>query len=318
MPILKLAHAVHTLDNRVLLPAGAELTEETVESLIVSSEHALPQTGSLLHHASVKEDLLHFLSQPPYHVIFADQIQAAEVLDLIDSVDVVAPVLQSLDYFKQHDFDTYRHILVVSALSTLLAKDLVSDHQDRIHEVATGPAHDLGKICVPLQILKKTSPLTKTERNILKQHTASGYVLLSYYLKNSKSLAGKVARDHHERRNASGYPRAIPLTDPMVEIVTVCDVYDALISPRPYRPVSYDNRTALEEITGMAERNEIGWEAVKALVALNRKTRPDYTECSVSLEKRGAPPPRNAYGVTAEDATPSSPPVSGKERKSLE
>jgi HD-GYP domain-containing protein (c-di-GMP phosphodiesterase class II) len=46
----------------------------------------------------------------------------------------------------------------------------------------------------------------------------------------------------------------------MVEIIVACDVYDALVSPRPYRPVSYDNRTALEEIINMAEKNQIGWE----------------------------------------------------------
>jgi HD-GYP domain-containing protein (c-di-GMP phosphodiesterase class II) len=255
----------------------------------------------VLRHASVKEDLLHFLNQPPYHVIFADQRHVAEVLDLIDAVEVIVPVLQSLDYFKQHDFNTYRHILVVSALSTLLAKDVVPDYQDRIHEAATGPAHDFGKICVPLHILKKADPLTRSERNILKQHTVAGYVLLTYYFKDSQGLAAKVARDHHERKDASGYPRGISLKDPMVEIVTVCDIYDALISPRPYRPIAYDNRTALEEITAMCERNEIGWEVVKALVARNRKDRPHYSDCLVSREKRGAPPPGNVHGITAEE-----------------
>jgi HD-GYP domain-containing protein (c-di-GMP phosphodiesterase class II) len=282
-----------------LLPAGTVLSRETLEDLISSSETTPHQTGSLLRHASVKEDLLHFLNQPPYNVIFADQEQIAEILYLMDTVDVVVPLLQSLDYFKQHDFNTYCHILVVSALSTLLVKDLVSDHQDRIHEVATGPAHDFGKICVPLHILKKADPLSQTERSILKQHTAAGYVLLSYYLKDSQSLAAKVARDHHERKDASGYPRGISLEDPMVEIVTVCDVYDALISSRPYRRVPYDNRTALEEITGMAERNEIGWEVVKALVARNRKAKPHYSDCLVSPEKRGTPPTGNVYGLTA-------------------
>lgn len=296
-----LTHPVCTLDNRLLLPAGTVLSGETLEALISSSQAIPHQTGSVLRHASVKEDLVHFLNQPPYNIIFADQKQIAEVLDLIDGVDVVVPVLQSLDYFKQHDFNTYHHILVVSALSTLLAKDLVSDYPDRIREGATGPAHDFGKICVPLHILKKADPLTRAERNILKEHTVAGYVLLSYYLKDSQSLAGKVARDHHERKDASGYPRGILLKDPMVEIVTACDIYDALISSRPYRPVPYDNRTALEEITAMAERNEIGWDVVKALVARNRKTKPYYSECSVSHEKRGTPPRDNVYGITASE-----------------
>ena len=301
-----LTRPVYTLHNRLLLPAGTVLSEETLEALISSSEAKPRQTGSVLHHASVKKDLVRFLNEPPYNVIFSDQEDIAEALDLIGTVDVIVPVLQSLDYFKQHDFNTYRHILVVSALSTLLAQDLVSDHRDRIHEAATVPAHDFGKVCVPLHILKKADPLTRSERNILKEHTAAGYVLLSYYLKDNQSLAAKVARDHHERKDASGYPRGILLEDPMVEIVTACDVYDALISPRPYRPVPYDNRTALEELTWMAQRNEIGEAVVKALVARNRKTKPHYSECSVSHEKRGIPPPGNVYGLTAKEDNHSS------------
>ena len=89
--------------------------------------------------------------------------------------------------------------------------------------------------------------------------------------------------------------------DRMVEIVTVSDVYDALISSRPYRPIAYDNRTALEEITAMAERNEIGWNVVRALVARNRKSKPHHSECEVSVEKRGISPPGNVYGVIVEE-----------------
>ena len=217
------------------------------------------------------------------------------------SVRIVVPVLQSLDYFKKHDFHTYRHILTVSALSTLLAKDLLSDHQDLIREAATGPTHDFGKVCVPLHILKKSQPLTRRERSILKHHTAAGHILLSYYLKDNHNLAARVARDHHERKDASGYPRGIRLMDRMVEIVTVSDVYDALISSRPYRPIAYDNRTALEEITAMAERNEIGWNVVRALVARNRKSKPHHSECEVSVEKRGTSPPGSVYGVIVEE-----------------
>jgi HD-GYP domain-containing protein (c-di-GMP phosphodiesterase class II) len=86
----------------------------------------------------------------------------------------------------------------------------------------------------------------------------------------------------------------------MVEIVAICDIYDALTSRRPYRPVSFDNRTALEEITKMAEKNEVSWEVVQALVAHNRKGKPHFTECSISLDKRGVTPPNNLYGIRAD------------------
>jgi HD-GYP domain-containing protein (c-di-GMP phosphodiesterase class II) len=87
----------------------------------------------------------------------------------------------------------------------------------------------------------------------------------------------------------------------MVEIVAVCDIYDALVSPRPYRPVSYDNRSALEEIVTMAEQKQLRWKVVRALIALNRKSKPHPRNCLISLEKRGAPPPDNQYGMIAKE-----------------
>ena len=113
-------------------------------------------------------------------------------------------------------------------------------------------------------------------------------------------LAAIVARDHHEKKNGSGYPRGIELKDLLVEIIAACDVYDALVSPRPYRPVSFDNRSALEEITSRAQRNEINWEVVKLLIAYNRKNNNGQLKTNISLEKRGAEPPGNIYGKIAE------------------
>ena len=85
----------------------------------------------------------------------------------------------------------------------------------------------------------------------------------------------------------------------MVEIVAVSDIYDALVSPRPYRPLSYDNRSALEEIVTMAEQTQLRWKVVKALIALNRKNKPHPRDCVISREKRGTPPPDNNFGMTA-------------------
>ena len=303
MVALKIDYPIHTLDNRELLPAGTLLSEEIMEALISSQHRALSETRSLLEYGSVKQDFLDFFRVPPYHAMLHGQKEVADFLKLAESIHSILPVLQSLDYFKQYDPYTYRHVLVVFVLSTLLAEDLLPNHRNPIRETAAGAAHDLGKICVPLEILRKSDPLTRTERGVLEHHTVTGYVLLNYYFRGTQSLSAKIARDHHERRDGSGYPRGIALADRMVEIVAVSDIYDALISKRPYRPVAYDNRTALEEIATMAERNQIGWDMVKALVARHRKDKPHYSTITLSAEKRGAPPPRNMYGVIAREDT---------------
>ena len=300
---LALCHPIFTLDNQFLFPSGTLLTEEALDTVVRSYWDHPSQTQSLLLYGSVKEDYLNLLSSAPYAAIFSDKKQVDELFSILEGIHLATPILDSLDYFKQQDFYTYAHVLMVFALSTLLAKDLVPNYQERIRLSATGPTHDIGKICVPLHILKKTTPLTKAERSIIHHHATAGYVLLSYYLKDIRHLAGKVALDHHERKDASGYPRGILLGDSMVEITAVSDIYDALIIPRPYRSSPYDNRTALEEITEMAKENKIGWDVVKALIAHNRKTKPHYGEIIISAERRGTPPSHSVYGMTAEGET---------------
>jgi HD-GYP domain-containing protein (c-di-GMP phosphodiesterase class II) len=225
------------------------------------------------------------------------------MLKFMERIFTILPTLESLYYFKQYDNYTYLHILKVFALSTLLSQTLVENYQNLIRESMSGPIHDLGKICIPLKILKKTNPLTRTERGIIEHHTSAGYVLLSYYLKDSDSFLAKVAKEHHERRDGSGYPLGISVTDQMLEIIMVSDIYDALISTRPYRGTAYDNRTALEELTRMAAEGKLEWDAVKALVACNRSTKPHYKECIVSTEERGKSPKDNRYGIINEEGS---------------
>ncbi|MFH1843281.1 MAG: HD domain-containing phosphohydrolase [bacterium] len=299
MRLPKLINAVTSVDGQELLPAGSEITPAILDKLIRSYPQPLPAPQSMLEHGDIAGDLETFLQSEPYSRIFADEETTTIVKTLMGEVRLPPAVLQSLDYFKANDPYTYRHIMLVFAISTRLILDFVSDSQDLISEATTGPTHDFGKICMPLSILTKSSPLTETERSILQQHTLAGYVLLAYYFQDSNHLAARVALDHHEKRDGSGYPRGIALEDRIVEIVAVSDVYDALISPRPYRGASYDNRTALEEITCLAQDGKFDVEVVRALIACNRSSRPSPADCYVSDEQRGTPPSESCYGQTA-------------------
>lgn len=298
---LKIHFPVYTLDNQLLFPSDSNLNKETLDSIIESQKENLYNAYPLLLYGSVKEDCLGFLDNPPYRSIFSDKKHINNIIKILEKVNLSIPLLQSLDYFKQYDFYTYAHIIMVFALSTLLAEDMIPDYKDCIRLLETGPTHDIGKICVPLNILKKTTPLTKKERDFIEHHTIAGYVLLSYYYRDLQHLACEVALNHHERKDCSGYPRGILLNDPMIEIIAVSDIYDALIKPRPYRPTAYDNRAALEEITKMAEQNRIGWDGVKALIAHNRRSKANYREIKVSRERRSAPPSQNVYGILADN-----------------
>lgn len=300
MTEMLLQYPVNTLDGTCLLEAGTLLNDQVLSEIAERRDEGYV-SQPLMQFATVESDLAKLLSKPPYHELFLHTEKISLLLEWMRAVHLVPACLDTLVYFRQHDFYTYRHILMVFALTTLLAHDLLPDSQSRLREALASPIHDIGKICVPLEILKKSTPLTRSELNFLEHHTLAGSVLLCYYLQDADHFAVRVARDHHERKNGSGYPRGISDLDPLVEIIIVSDIYDALVSPRPYRPVCYDNRTAIEEITRLAEAGEIGWYAVKALVAHHRHMPFTPEKIWVSSEKRGLSPPGNLYRLIVDD-----------------
>ena len=296
MPGYRLTHAVMDYKQRPLLAAGTRLTTQVMQSLVSGNDVLVP-TCRLLDYRKVRLDMRSFFKAPPYDVIFHGTHRKQTLLAIAGKVVMPKPLLESLYHFRELDFYTYRHTLLVFALSILIARELIDDKDTLGQEVLAGPTHDIGKLCTPLAILTKKTPLTAAEHEHLRHHALAGYVLLSYYFRDLEILAAEVARDHHERKDGSGYPLGISIDNLMIDIIMVSDVYDALISPRPYRPVSYDNRTALEEITHQAATGIISETVARVLVALNRRSQPHFSQCDISAERRGIPPSKNVYGV---------------------
>lgn len=286
-----------------LLPAGTILTEAVMADLAAAGRKRAWSSAPFLEHGTVGSDLKGLLRIGAYQEVFTRSSDSEVILRELSRVVIPMPVLRSLDYFREHDFYTYRHILMVAALAALITRDLVpADRQEQIPALVS-PIHDGGKTCVPLRVLKKRSALTRPELAHLHHHAVAGYVQLAYYYGDADAFPARIARDHHERRNGSGYPLGKTEVDPLIEIIAACDIFDALISPRPYRKASYDRRTALEEISRLAHAGALGMESVQGLVALNRSDRPHFSAVSISLENRGLPPVENCYGIIAESET---------------
>ena len=97
--------------------------------------------------------------------------------------------------------------------------------------------HDVGKVGIPDEILLKPAKLDPAEWTKMKTHTTIGASILSGSKSALVQMAEQIARSHHERWDGTGYPQGlkgeeIPLT---ARICAVCDVFDALLSPRPYK-----------------------------------------------------------------------------------
>jgi HD-GYP domain-containing protein (c-di-GMP phosphodiesterase class II) len=293
-------YPVYDLENQLLVSEGSELSHDFMDDFRRKTRKSYP-AAPLLEYGDIKKDLLHQFTIPPYNVIFSHENTKARAFELLAHVAMPLPIFQIMDYFRKNDYHTYRHMLIISALTAPILDYLDPNRCLQGEEYSHfGPLHDLGKFTVPLAILLKKTPLTSRELDLLRQHTVAGYVLVSHYLKYHPSLSSVIALDHHERRNGTGYSRGIEQRNLAVEVTAVCDIYDALIAQRPYRPIAYDNRTALEELTSMARQGVISWEPVQVLVAYNRQKRTEVEAISISMERRGVPPKQNVYGILAD------------------
>jgi putative nucleotidyltransferase with HDIG domain len=117
----------------------------------------------------------------------------------------------------------------------------------RLRELAIGGLlHDIGKLSTPSEILQKPGALDEAERAVIAKHPIAGVRLLGE-LGGFSPTVRRLVRDHHERLDGSGYPNALRDDELQLDarILAVCDVYDALISPRVYRgPWSHEQAMA--------------------------------------------------------------------------
>ena len=160
------------------------------------------------------------------------------------------------------DEDTGNHIERIRLYSKLIAEELykrgerpLEINQKFIDDIyITSVLHDIGKEGIPDNVLFKPDKLNSEEYNIIKNHTLIGYKTIESLISKSQrkttlSMAGEIARSHHENWDGSGYPDGlngedIPLS---ARIVALADFYDALVSKRVYKE-SWTHDDVVKEI----------------------------------------------------------------------
>jgi HD-GYP domain-containing protein (c-di-GMP phosphodiesterase class II) len=171
--------------------------------------------------------------------------RAAELVAAEESF--LGPRVRALtNLLAQRDTSTEEHTRRV-ALRAVQVGEQLGLSPGRLRTLAGGGLlHDIGKLSVPDTILKKPGPLTKEEYEVVRLHAERGYALLGE-LGGFDAGVRRLVRDHHERLDGSGYPQALEGNEIDLEtrILGVCDVYDALVSPRVYRP-AWSHAQAIE------------------------------------------------------------------------
>jgi putative nucleotidyltransferase with HDIG domain len=164
-------------------------------------------------------------------------------------VEAVGAVVTAAD---ARDHETAGHSFRVALYAVALAKAM-GIRGDELKALEWGALlHDVGKMVVPDEILRKSGPLTEEEWLIMKQHPGWGYEMLAE-VRFLQPAAIDVVYSHHERWDGQGYPRGlageqIPL---VARIFAVVDAYDALTSDRPYRRAC-SHQNALNELRRVA------------------------------------------------------------------
>jgi putative two-component system response regulator len=136
------------------------------------------------------------------------------------------------------DDDTGVHIIRIGYLAEALALRLGESRSYASLLRKAAPMHDIGKIGIPDNVLKKAGSLDATERQTMNQHPKMGAEILGRSRIDVFQLAAEVALTHHERFDGKGYPHQLAGTDIPLSgrITAVVDFFDALTMDRVYRP----------------------------------------------------------------------------------
>lgn len=253
-----LARSIYTETGTVLVGTGVELTQRMLnrlksknitslyiqdkrtEDIIVEtviSESTRREAMSIIH--DTFRTVSHFPNK--WQQVFSDksfgrqlrQVMAAvadELKGCRSAMNLMADACAYDNYIFSHSFN-------VALYSTALAMKTGFSEKDVLEIGIGGMLHDIGKMHVPDEVLKKPGRLTTEEFELMKKHTEYGFEMLRRQ-EDIPLLAAHCAFQHHERWDGSGYPRRLKREEihPFGRLMAVADVFDALTSHRVYRP----------------------------------------------------------------------------------
>ena len=173
--------------------------------------------------------------------------------ELYEEQQIMVSSLSELVETQSHE--TGQHVKRVATYTEILCRAMGLSEEETWKISVASMMHDVGKICVPREILHKPGKLTDEEFSEIKKHVDYGYQLLENAPGEIMQLAAGIAQQHHERFDGKGYQNRLEgeHINIFARCVAVADVFDALVSKRCYKK-SWSPEQAREEILSQAGR----------------------------------------------------------------
>ena len=184
--------------------------------------------------------------------------------ELVKAISASNAVAVDINMIKCSDEYTFKHSVDVATMAMIIGK-AYGLNDEELRELATaGLLHDLGKSKIPNDILNKPGKLTDEEFAFMKQHSLFGYKILKEKNQFSEAVMLGVLQ-HHEKMNGNGYPLGADADNihKYARIIGVADIYDALVTDRPYKN-AFPKCEALEML--MAMTSELDMQAMQSFL----------------------------------------------------
>jgi len=196
-----------------------------------------------------------------------------EQIMLIANAERNPSVKAILEKLYCYHLQTYKHSIHVAFIAVYIG----SFHGQSVSELQTlvygALLHDIGKLSIPLSILNKKEKLLANEFDLIYNHPVESYRWVHNHLDIDEDINKEVIEDivlkHHRKLNHTGYPDSKHIKDDKlslsVRIVTVADIFDALISPRSYKKC-FNLDDTVDELYRCVNKEEVDERVVKTLI----------------------------------------------------
>lgn len=256
IPGMVVAKDIYDAMGRTLIGRGCALTQEYIDGLEQRGFSGVYIDDELSRDILIEEAISETMRQEGMRCVAKADIDGCMKVSKMIVEELLQKSVISFDMVDLRSYDnyTFAHSVNVAVLSGAIGMGLKLDEKQQYNLVLSALLHDLGKMLIPEEIINKPGRLTTDEYEEIKRHPGHSYDLIKERWDLS-SFVKTATLFHHENEDGTGYPQGltgdqIPF---LAKILHVADVYDALISKRPYKNPYLPNE-AIEYLMGNAGR----------------------------------------------------------------